>query len=220
MRFKLNRLVIIPWRNTILFQEFIGDHFGVKVKRNGDHFRVGIILGSIWGSFQGWGSFRGRDHFGGCTYTLFYKHASYFSVTAGVQDYRITYFTHLDLSIWHNRTLLWDCGSRFSSERFSGEGILQSFHFLLWRWQESKPSSFCHHQSAHILSTFEKKWPKSPNFASFFKKILNHLSTEGGRKAENRCIEYRSLKHQLANCLFQYRNTLHSVRGVTLTELF
>ena len=31
------------------------------------HFGVGIISGSIWGSFQGWGSFRGRDHFGGCT---------------------------------------------------------------------------------------------------------------------------------------------------------
>ena len=28
---------------------------------------MGIISGSIWGSFQGWGSFRGRDHFRGCT---------------------------------------------------------------------------------------------------------------------------------------------------------
>ena len=28
---------------------------------------MGIISGSVWGSFQGWGSFRGRDHFGGCT---------------------------------------------------------------------------------------------------------------------------------------------------------
>ena len=28
---------------------------------------MGIISGSIWGSFQGWRSFRGRDHFGGCT---------------------------------------------------------------------------------------------------------------------------------------------------------
>ena len=28
---------------------------------------MGIISGSIWGSFQGWGSFRGRDYFGGCT---------------------------------------------------------------------------------------------------------------------------------------------------------
>ena len=37
------------------------------MKRNGDHFGVGIISGSIWGSFEGWGSFRGRDHFGGCT---------------------------------------------------------------------------------------------------------------------------------------------------------
>lgn len=30
----------------------------------------------------------------------------------------------------------------------------------------------------------------------------------------------RSLKHQLANCLFQYRNTPHSVTGVTPVELF
>ena len=37
------------------------------MKRNGDHIGVGIISGSIWGSFQGWASFRGRDHFGGCT---------------------------------------------------------------------------------------------------------------------------------------------------------
>ena len=28
---------------------------------------IGIISGSIWGSFQGWGWFRGRDNFGGCT---------------------------------------------------------------------------------------------------------------------------------------------------------
>ena len=43
------------------------DYFGVDKKKNGDHFGVGIISGSIWGSFKGWGSFRGRDHFGGCT---------------------------------------------------------------------------------------------------------------------------------------------------------
>ena len=30
----------------------------------------------------------------------------------------------------------------------------------------------------------------------------------------------RSLKHQLASCLFQYRNTPHSVTGVTPAELF
>lgn len=29
-----------------------------------------------------------------------------------------------------------------------------------------------------------------------------------------------SLKHQLANCLFQYRKTPHSVTGVTPAELF
>ena len=33
----------------------------------GDRFGVGIILGSIWGSFRGWGSFWGRGHFRGCT---------------------------------------------------------------------------------------------------------------------------------------------------------
>ena len=46
---------------------FLGDHFGVDKKKSGDHFGVGIISGSIWGSFQGWGSFRGQYHFGGCT---------------------------------------------------------------------------------------------------------------------------------------------------------
>ena len=30
-----------------------GDHFGVSVRKCGDHFGVGIISGSIWGSFQG-----------------------------------------------------------------------------------------------------------------------------------------------------------------------
>ena len=57
-RKRRNRLLIVPRRNTIPFQELIGDHFGVDVKRNEDHFGVGIISGSIWGSFQGWGSFR------------------------------------------------------------------------------------------------------------------------------------------------------------------
>ena len=28
-----------------------GDHFGVGVKRDGDHFRDGIISGLNWGSF-------------------------------------------------------------------------------------------------------------------------------------------------------------------------
>ena len=45
-RKRCNRLVVIPWRNTIPFQELIGDHFGVDVNRNGNHFRVGIISGS------------------------------------------------------------------------------------------------------------------------------------------------------------------------------
>ena len=49
---------------------FLGDHLGVDKKKSGDHFGVGIISGSIWGSFQGWGSFRGRDHFRGCTESI------------------------------------------------------------------------------------------------------------------------------------------------------
>ena len=39
-------------------------HCGTK---NGDHFGVRIVLGSIWGSFQGWDHyFSGRDHFRSC----------------------------------------------------------------------------------------------------------------------------------------------------------
>ena len=55
----------IALEDIIPFLKLIGEHFGVDVKRNGDHFRVSIISGSIWGSFQCWGSFRGRfgDHF-------------------------------------------------------------------------------------------------------------------------------------------------------------
>ena len=37
-RKRCNRLLIIPRRNTISFQELIGDHFGVDVKKDGDHF--------------------------------------------------------------------------------------------------------------------------------------------------------------------------------------
>ena len=38
-----------------------------RIEISGSTWReMGIISGSIWGSFQGWGSFRGRDHFGGC----------------------------------------------------------------------------------------------------------------------------------------------------------
>ena len=67
-RTRCNGLVIIPWLNTIPFQELIGDHFGVDVKRDADHFGIGVISGSNWGSFKGWGAIRGRDHFrGGCT---------------------------------------------------------------------------------------------------------------------------------------------------------
>ena len=58
----------VPCFPTILL--FLGDHFRVSKKKSGDHFWVGIILGSIWRSFQGWESFRGWDHFGGCTIVL------------------------------------------------------------------------------------------------------------------------------------------------------
>ena len=51
-----NHHSLIPW----------GSFRGRQEEKWGS-FRVGIISGSIWGSFQGWGSFRGRDHFGGCT---------------------------------------------------------------------------------------------------------------------------------------------------------
>ena len=57
-----NRSIVLE--DIIPFLKLIGEHFGVDVKRNGDHFRVSIISGSIWGSFQGWGSFRGRDRSG------------------------------------------------------------------------------------------------------------------------------------------------------------
>ena len=37
-RKRCNRLIIIPWRNIIPFQELIGNHLGVDVKGKGDHF--------------------------------------------------------------------------------------------------------------------------------------------------------------------------------------
>ena len=41
----------VPCFPTIIL--FLGDHFGVNKKKSGDHFGVGIISGSIWGSFRG-----------------------------------------------------------------------------------------------------------------------------------------------------------------------
>lgn len=35
----------IPWRSTIPFQDLIGNHFVVDVKRNGDYLRVGNHFG-------------------------------------------------------------------------------------------------------------------------------------------------------------------------------
>ena len=59
---RCNRLVIIPWWDAIPFQELIGDHFGLHVKRE-----VGIISGLV--SFRGHigDHFRVWDHFGSCT---------------------------------------------------------------------------------------------------------------------------------------------------------
>ena len=51
-----NHHSLIPWGS-----------FRCRQEEKWGSFRVGIISGSIWGSFQGRGSFRGRDHFGGCT---------------------------------------------------------------------------------------------------------------------------------------------------------
>ena len=58
-RKRCNRLVTIPWRNTIPFQGLIGDHFGVDVERNGDHFGVDLGVISGLGIISGSGSFRG-----------------------------------------------------------------------------------------------------------------------------------------------------------------
>ena len=68
----MKRGVIRSIKDKIFFNSkyrtlLLGDHFGVRVRKNGDQFGVGIISGSIWASFRGWGSFRGRVHFGGCT---------------------------------------------------------------------------------------------------------------------------------------------------------
>ena len=55
---------------------------------------MGIISGSIWGSFQGWGPFRGRDHFGGCTALSQYSrrsidssHLEYLNLTQEVENW-------------------------------------------------------------------------------------------------------------------------------------
>ena len=51
---------------------------------------MGIISGSIWGSFLGWGSFRGRDHFGGCTGPeMLVKYANFVKIQPIAQDKRV-----------------------------------------------------------------------------------------------------------------------------------
>ena len=52
-RKRCNRLVVIPWRNTILFQELIVDHFGGRREQKWEsfqgwyHFGVGITSGAV-----------------------------------------------------------------------------------------------------------------------------------------------------------------------------
>ena len=61
--------------------------------------------------------------------------------------------------------------------------------------------------------------PPSKGAAECTVQVLKQASKKeaerGGRGAQK-----WSLKSQLANCLFQYRNTPHSVTGVTPAELF
>ena len=69
---QMNPIGLYTFQNPQLqlpLQELLEDHFRVIVeqKNNGDHFGVRIVLGSIWGSFQGWDHyFSGRDHFRSC----------------------------------------------------------------------------------------------------------------------------------------------------------
>ena len=50
---KMSLLSLIIEQSTvpclIIIPKFLGDHFGVDKKKNGDHFGVGITSGSIWG---------------------------------------------------------------------------------------------------------------------------------------------------------------------------
>ena len=59
---RCNRFVIIPWRNTIPFQELIGST-EEKCGSFQGRYHFGVDLGII----SGLGSCSSRDHFGGCT---------------------------------------------------------------------------------------------------------------------------------------------------------
>ena len=69
---QMNPVGLYTFQNPQLqlpLQELLEDHYfqGHCGTKNGDHFGVRIVLGSIWGSFQGWDHyFSGRDHFRSC----------------------------------------------------------------------------------------------------------------------------------------------------------
>ena len=64
--------------------------------------------------------------------------------------------------------------------------------------------------------------PYHPSSNGAAERTVQTLTEALQKEAERvrRDAPKRSLKHQLANCLFQYRNTPHSVTGVTPAELF
>ena len=64
--------------------------------------------------------------------------------------------------------------------------------------------------------------PYHPSSNGAAERTVQTLTQALQKEAERvrRGAPKRSLKHQLANCLFQYRNTPHSVTGVTPAELF
>ena len=108
----------------------------VNVKRNGNHFGVGVISRSIWGSFQGWGSFRGLyssqsgDHW--CCFNcrprgtvnseprvlpfshgpvqqfhLQFKHVSRTKEAQTWVFYLVAWFSHLIIKLSPNKIQLW-----------------------------------------------------------------------------------------------------------------
>ena len=58
-----------------------------------------------------------------------------------------------------------------------------------------------------------------PGTAEYTVQIMKRALRKHGESVR-RGGKKRSLKHQLANCLFQYRNIPHSATGVTPSELF
>ena len=119
-----------PDPEMIPFQELIGDHFGFDVKRNGDHFGVGIISGSIWGSFRGLYSSQSGDHWccSNCSprgtvnseprvlpfshgpvqqFHLQFKHVSRTKEAQTWVFYLVAWFSHLIIKLSPNKIQLW-----------------------------------------------------------------------------------------------------------------